>query len=184
MEPLHTWKDYLNYKTLLKHINDLIKYYDRYNDDVHNRIGEIQTAKRELLRTKYKTLTGLKGAKISINNATNQQINMAFKNAFSKKGVKMEHYLKTITKPWYEVRIKNFEDRIRKISPIAPLEQIIAAKQLAIRDNNHARADGLHKTIEQRLNQCSKKELKQIWDAYRPHIHPLMEYAAFKDQLR
>ena len=185
MEPLHTWKDYLKYKTLLNHVNALISYYEKYKEDVHNNIPEVQTAKRELLKTKYKTLNGPDRTKISIENATNQQVNMAFKKAFSKKDKEMPEYLKIITKPWYETRIRNYETKLRSMLPSAvPLEQAIAAEQLALREHNHTRADKLHSTIEERLEACSQEELKQIWDAYKPHINILLQYSAFKKQIR
>nr|MCK4930302.1 DnaD domain protein [Nanoarchaeota archaeon] len=182
MDPLRTWKDYLEYRTLLNYVNHLINYYEKHKESVHDSISDIQISKRELLKTKYKAPNGPNKAKISIDNATDQQINLAFRNSFSKKNVSMPAYLKTITRRWYESRIKNYEDRIRDANISTSLSDLIASEQLAQRENDSERVEELHQNIEQRLSSCISEELKEIWDTHKPHIHILEKYTAFKPQ--
>jgi hypothetical protein len=189
MEPIRTLADYLGYKSILADVEGMIRYYARYTDDVHN--DTWTSAKRRLLKTKYQSLYTKGGCKISIESASTQQINMAFANSFSKRGegINMPDYLKTITKPWYESRIKNYEATLRSLLPSASsLNKLLAAEQLAKVENNSEKAEELHQTIEDKLSQCSKRELVDIWNSYKaaPGIQTgiLIEYYRFQDLLR
>ena len=191
MEPINSYPKYLNYKTLLNYVNTLIEYYKHREYNIHNHVYELQKAKRELLKTKYKTLIGPNGKKISIDKATDQQINRVFKKAFSETHIAIREYLKTKTKPWYETRIKNYENKLRRINPqdIKPepesLEKAIIAEEILRKhpekEADKEKADKLRETIEQKLEKCSKDKLGKILDAYKPNIVILLQYSAFKN---
>jgi len=190
MEPIRTLADYLGYKSILADVEGMIRYYARYNDDVHN--DTWTSAKRRLLKTKYQSLYIGGGRKISIDSASVQKINMAFTNSFSKKGegIDVPKYLETVTKPWYESRINNYEAGLESILPeagTATLDTLLTAEQVAKIKHNGERAETLHQAIEQKLSGLSSIQLKEIWNSYRTQSSVqvrLMEYDAFKTHLR
>ena len=183
MEPISNCKTYLDYRALLSHVRNLIRYCEQFEDDVHNDEPEIQKAKRELLKTKCQMLDAKGGQKISIDRATPQQVNMAFAKSFSDSDIDMLAYLKTKTLPWYETRIRNYESRI-KTMPLetASISDLLTAKIIAKRENNQPRTEQLHQTIEEKLNSCSREELSQIWKTNQPYSVGLLmqEYTAFR----
>jgi hypothetical protein len=184
MEPIRTLKDYLQYKSILQDVGSLVRYYTKYEDDVHHDDWQMQNAKRRLLKTKYQTLYGKGGRKISIDSASDQQVNSAFRNAFSKRDLKMPHYLRTITKPWYETRIKNYESRVKSILPgTASLNELISAEYLAKTEGDHGKAEHLHDTIEKKLSSCSNEQLKELWKSYKPAGAILLDYSAFSSRI-
>ena len=82
MKPIRNLTGYLGYKAILSDVNELIRYYKKNQDDVHNDDWQVQKAKKRLLMTKYLSLTGKHRQKLEIETASPQRINSAFRNAF------------------------------------------------------------------------------------------------------
>lgn len=188
MEPIRNLKDYMLYRSILRDVNRLVQYYEKETDDPHDHTYLVQFAKRRLLSTKYKTLDGKNGRKVSIKYASDQQINSTFRKEFSnpKESISMPEYLKTTTRNWYEIRIKNFEKNLESLLPeTASPDSLIAAEYIAKGKNNSQRAEMMHQILDKKLKGLPANDLDRIWNTYFPQsdiVTLLKSYSAFDNK--